>query len=512
MPLTCRKIESLPKLAWLAELRPGLADVVVYHGAWVEIGSAEFLEGAWNGAYDARRFDTATTFLGSGARLTTDGILFCTPTHLFERLYTVTYSGSLLISNSLIFLLEYSGDGFDLGYPNTYFDLLDYDRQGYHKTDKTLQTRNGATIALLEHGNFLVDAQLITQRSEKRQESAPENYNDYRQTLMATLDALMANAANTRRVQTFRPIASASRGYDSTAITALAREIGGTEALTFATNDSEPLADDGSEIAQALGLTVERYDRMGYKRLAQPAEPEFCVCPTGTTIPIASAESQLSGGIYMTGRYADLAWAMDEKDMLPYLLWPTLFNRSGSTYEEFRLRVGFLHLPVPGIMIAHSRRLYEISSSAEMRPWSLNSDYNKPIPRRIAEEAGVPRDQFGMVKMASAHAILFEQHTFHPQSWTSFNAFLADHPEINTTLHAQAAPLLTQWHRVKKGSVRTARTILPYNLYLRYVLSSNALTHRANSPLWGSRFLYTLHWGFEQIRHRYQFEKTQTTD
>ncbi|MCO5187619.1 MAG: hypothetical protein M9918_05340 [Anaerolineae bacterium] len=509
MPLICRKIDSLPKLAWLAELQSGLAAITVYHGAWVEVSSAEFFEGAWNGAYDARRFDTATTFLGSGAREVAGGILFCTPIHLFERLYTVIHAGSRLISNSLIFLLEHSNDGFDLGYPNTYFDLLDYDRQGYYKTDKTLHTRNGATVALLEHGNFLIDAQLTVQRSDKVQEPVPENYSDYKRTLMATLDTLLTNAADPRRVQTFRPIASASRGYDSTAITALARELGGTEAITFATSDGNLLADDGSDIALALGLTVERYDRMGYKKLAQPAEPEFCVCPTGTTIPIASAEAQLRGGIYMTGRYADLAWAMDEKDMLPYLLWPTLFNRSGSTYEEFRLRVGFLHLPVPGIMIAHSRQLYEISNSAEMRPWSLNSDYNKPIPRRIAEEGGVPRDQFGMVKMASAHSILFEQHTFHPDSWTSFNTFLTEHPEINATLQAQTAPLLKQWHRVKKGAVRTARKRLPYNLYLRTVLLPNALTHRANSPLWGSRFLYTLHWGFEQIRDRYQFDHTK---
>jgi hypothetical protein len=157
-------------------------------------------------------------------------------------------------------------------------------------------------------------------------------------------------------------------------------------------------------------------------------------------------------------------------------------------------------------MIAHSRRLYEISVSAEMQPWSLNSDYNKPIPRRIAEEAGVPREAFGMVKMASAHSILFEKHTFHPASWQSFTTFLAEHPEIAVALQAQSAPLLKQWHRVKKGGVRTARKHLPYELYLRYVSSPHTLTHRANSPLWGSRFLYTLHWGFAQIRSRYRFD------
>ncbi len=33
-----------------------------------------------------------------------------------------------------------------------------------------------------------------------------------------------------------------------------------------------------------------------------------------------------------------------------------------------------------------------------MAPWSLASDYNRPIPRRILEEKGVPRESFGQVK------------------------------------------------------------------------------------------------------------------
>jgi hypothetical protein len=33
-----------------------------------------------------------------------------------------------------------------------------------------------------------------------------------------------------------------------------------------------------------------------------------------------------------------------------------------------------------------------------MRPWSSGKDYDKPIARRLAEEAGVPRDAFGQIK------------------------------------------------------------------------------------------------------------------
>jgi len=34
----------------------------------------------------------------------------------------------------------------------------------------------------------------------------------------------------------------------------------------------------------------------------------------------------------------------------------------------------------------------------EMAPWRLNSAYDRPIPRRILEEASVPRELFGMRK------------------------------------------------------------------------------------------------------------------
>ena len=66
------------------------------------------------------------------------------------------------------------------------------------------------------------------------------------------------------------------------------------EAITFATSDDDLLADDGSDIALALGLTVERYDRVGYKSWRNQPSREFCVCPTGTTIPIASAGSTVA--------------------------------------------------------------------------------------------------------------------------------------------------------------------------------------------------------------------------
>lgn len=50
-------------------------------------------------------------------------------------------------------------------------------------------------------------------------------------------------------------------------------------------------------------------------------------------------------------------------------------------------------------------RLSKIAKSEAMRPWRLNTEYDRPIPRRIAEEAGVPRELFGQKKQAAAMLI-----------------------------------------------------------------------------------------------------------
>jgi len=46
--------------------------------------------------------------------------------------------------------------------------------------------------------------------------------------------------------------------------------------------------------------------------------------------------------------------------------------------------------------------IVRITESSEMDSWRLGNTYDRPIPRRIAEEAGVPRHLFGQDKMASA--------------------------------------------------------------------------------------------------------------
>jgi hypothetical protein len=70
----------------------------------------------------------------------------------------------------------------------------------------------------------------------------------------------------------------------------------------------------------------------------------------------------------------------------------------GCALGEFRLRTGFLHFAPATIAAVHAPLIHGWNTAPEMQPWSIGGDYDKPIARRIAEEAGVPRHLFGQEK------------------------------------------------------------------------------------------------------------------
>ena len=70
---------------------------------------------------------------------------------------------------------------------------------------------------------------------------------------------------------------------------------------------------------------------------------------------------------------------------------------------EFRLYRGVFHCPVPFWGMRHLRELWEITASEAMQSWAVPGDYDRPIPRRIVEEAGVPRGAFGRRKKNTSH-------------------------------------------------------------------------------------------------------------
>src|SRR5205085_3012324 len=78
---------------------------------------------------------------------------------------------------------------------------------------------------------------------------------------------------------------------------------------------------------------------------------------------------------------------------------------SWCSITEFRLRNDFIHVPLLFFGATEQPSLTRIIDSAEMDPWRLPGKYDKPIQRRIAEQAGIPRGSFATVKRRASGAL-----------------------------------------------------------------------------------------------------------
>jgi hypothetical protein len=108
-------------------------------------------------------------------------------------------------------------------------------------------------------------------------------------------------------------------------------------------------------------------------------------------------------GVLLTGVHGEILCANDPFVGPPLNTDSTIkrLDVAGHGLAELRLVVGFIQLPVPFIGARRKADIIRITESAEMDPWRLRNDYDRPIARRLAEEAGVPRHMFGQSKMGS---------------------------------------------------------------------------------------------------------------
>jgi hypothetical protein len=224
------------------------------------------------------------------------------------------------------------------------------------------------------------------------------------------------NAASSHRKTRYSPLASVSTGYDSPAVAALARRAGCESAVTFtharADGKSSAEVDSGKPIADVLRYQLKEFDREAYRNFNSFPEAEFLATGmSGEDVNMLGLETDLRRSVFFTGFHGGRVWDMhgqpDEllrsKDM------------SGASMNEFRLRVDFVHVPAPFIGAHQHPKILEIANSDAMKRWSIGTDYDRPIPRRIAEDAGVPRAAFGQKNRATT-ALL---HEHGDSAWTS---------------------------------------------------------------------------------------------
>ncbi len=491
-----RRCDLLPKLAWVAEMHRSDPVVRVVHGPWVETRDDRFFEGVWDGAFAGGAFDDAVSFLGSGGRLAVDRVVFAGPTHKMDRIQSVAVGDSLYISNSLALLLTRAGEDLDLTYPNYFFDYLNYFRRGISVTVKPIRLRSGNRALLHDCCNIAVSRDLAICRIEKRTFPAPSCYREYSDFLEKTARDIAANAADPARIHRFEPVAAVSRGYDSVAVAAVASRAGCRKAVTFRHSGPRNLPDSGAEIAATLGMEVAEYDRIDYASLPGFPEAEFYQYAERSAKAQAIFEDRIGGSLFFNGQAGEDYWNKSWRTGSPLLQDPTAFFMSGSNLEEFRLRAGIIVFPLAACGAIHAPAIARLGGAGEMQPWSIGGDYDRPVPRRLAEERGVPRHLFGQSKVGGG-----------PQVGTIGLCAASDADFRRFYEEVIRGAASSDSHRPERRRrridwIRPFRKLIFRTPWLTRFL--RGLVGDRRDPRWGTMALFTFHWGFYRVRERYE--------
>jgi hypothetical protein len=395
--------EALPPLAWLAVVDFQASTCSVRHGALVETFDSFFFEGAWGTPFSAGRPDRAEVAFGSGC--CRDGAELCfvgslaTTDYLFYRMD----GDSATVANSLPLLLAQTGDALD---PRCfrYAEINNSVMSGIHGHERDIPTRRQGVRRLL--GKNLCTAAGQLYEADKPQPPAISTFADYERHLRASYSALAQNARDTSRRHPLHIFTTQSRGYDTTAINAIAAKYGVTGAFTIRTGkaggstadhaDEREVDDDGTEIARQLGIgPVIAIERRAFTRsfddelyflagISECQDANFKQITDRVQAPALLLTGTL-GEIW----YTNAAWYFEHLDFIDDGMRKLDLGAHGLT--EVRLRAGYVQAAIPYIGARRRVEIVRITESSEMDSWRLGTSYDRPIARRIAEQAGVAR-------------------------------------------------------------------------------------------------------------------------
>lgn len=504
--LTYAVDDAVPRMAWCARLGASAREVSVHCGSWIERRGDAFFEGAWSGPFDRGEFDTALTSCASGGKVSGEGTLFSTPTHTNQALYSIAAGDSLWISNSLVFLLHSSGRSLRQSYPYYESDLMSV-MFGIDDYRGSVPTDGAEPVRIHYLCNVLVRDDLSLESRARPKPPVFESYEDYVGLLEREVKAMVRNAAAASRAIAYAPLATISKGYDSPACAALVREAGCSDAFTFvrARDGFADQDDNGRQIGEALGLQVAELDAEAAKARRDPVrELEFIGAGFGgDDVVLIAAQELLPRRLLVTGTHGDKIWDMVRLEGGDAILRG---DPSGSSLAEFRLRLGFILFPIPFTGATRYTSVVGISVSEAMKPWSLaNTRYDRPIPRRILEERGIPRHWFGQAKRAVATPHHGTGRELVPLESVYTAATVDRFSDYCSSASAHAGLATRVVHRVAHATLRSYKAARCLSVLFGVLGRGRAFRYfrwRYSKPLVRENWVF--HWAVRELRDRYR--------
>ncbi|MBV9952615.1 MAG: hypothetical protein JO291_11730 [Acidimicrobiia bacterium] len=466
MELTVVRVPEWPSLAWVAECRGNLITANI--GSRVEVGDGWLAEAAWAGPFADGDFDRTDIVSGTGVRVRDERAVFVSSGSTIDRLQSMRTEHATYVSNTLPGLLAFAGSSLLLSC-TSYSDIFASIVHGIARYERDLPT-SGGPVRLHYFANVEWDGATLRDVEKPFGSRDFSSFEKYRAFLAEAIGGLAENGRAAERRHPIGLMSSLSSGYDSAVGAVLAHEAGGRDAFGFDA-DSGGRDDDATPLAEALGLDFHLLESADAPR----ADLLFLAAGVGHggEAILRRAESFLAGRLVLFGHWGDAIWGFAETDTGPDLVrWGT----SGTSVLEYRLVAGFLQCPVPvlgGRQIADVRR---IGRDPEMEPWSVGGDYDRPVARRIIEEAGVPRNAFATRK----RGVLMRQ------------------PKPNDFLTPELREDYLRWLRVQRWSFARQRTIPASSTWDKLTLL------RGVDPGLRRRLhRYVSHWAIDRTKDRY---------
>lgn len=401
--------------------------VEVRHGAGVEAHEDWFCEAVWNGRFAEGGFDETDIVAGSGGRRRGDRILFVSSGSTVDRLQYFATASESWVSNSLVCLLSQLQAELDPTYRGYYDDFYSIVK-GIDRVHRQLQTSRGPVLLnyfrnLQWSGESLVEIP----KSDSHVDFA--TFEKYVGFLRECLARLAQNAGDAERHRPFELLSTLSSGYDSSTVSTLAQEVGCRQALTFDV-DFRGESDSGEAVARALGMETIPVSDRAWRNMTMPEVPFLAGNAMGEEVRFKGAEEHLFGKVLLTGYHGDKVWSKETKSLGPGIVRG---DPSGLGLTEYRLWAGFIHCPVAFWGVRQIVELHAISNSRSMKNWDVGGDYNRPICRRICEEAGIPRDAFGMHKRNASVILHNYDELMTPSSREDYFQWLRDRRDAWTS-------------------------------------------------------------------------------
>jgi hypothetical protein len=388
-------VPEWPPLAWLARCARSGSTIVVFHGSRVETHDEWFCEAAWAGDYSAGGFDRTDIVAGSGGRLRGGELIFVSSGSTVDRLNALEPEGEAWVSNSLACLVASADANLSPSYTQYWRTFRSIVRgiKGYRPDLPT----SAGSIRLVYFDNLVWDGRALSLRPKPGLGRDFSNFARVGGFLKGSMQGMAENMASPARRFPYRMLTTASSGYDSSTVTVLAHQAG-CESVVCVDHDRQGDDDSGEPLARVLGMKVISIKSHDWRKADLPEVAFLASDSHGGDVFFKGAEAALEGTVLFTGFHGDKMWDKHPKDVSENIVRG---DQSGLSLAEYRLRAGFIHCPVPFWGVRQIRDMCAVSRSPELEPWDVPGDYSRPICRRIVEEAGVPRDMFGITKKAT---------------------------------------------------------------------------------------------------------------